>query len=169
MKASLDSYQFLSFFSHVFPYFLEISLKLFFLKSKYFMLLKNNPNETGKLKIGAIWKHCIFSNLNVKVLVKDKVICIVGSSRDLLPKQPTMQLVCMVFTFLDFFFKMIHNEVCKRHKVHQIYFANARARVTNKCTLQISTYLGMMSHKVSSSCVLPLLNAAVSETFFQLV
>ena len=55
---------------------------------------------------------------------------------------------------------MIHNEVCKRHKVHQIYFANARARMTNKCTLQISTYLGMMSHKVSSSCVLPLLNAA---------
>ena len=55
---------------------------------------------------------------------------------------------------------MIHNEVCKRHKVYQIYFANARARMTNKCTLQISTYLGMMSHKVSSSCVLPLLNAA---------
>ena len=104
LKASIDSSQFLSFFSHVFPYFLEISLKLFFLKSKYFMLLKNNPNETGKLKIGAIWKHCIFSNLNVKVLVKDKVICVVGSSRDLLPKQPTMQLVCMVFTFLDFFF-----------------------------------------------------------------
>ena len=103
LKASLDSSQFLSFFSHVFPYFLEISLKLFFLKSKYFMLLKNNPNETGKLKIGAIWKHCIFSK-NVKVLVKDKMICIVGSSRDLLPKQPTMQLVCMVFTFLDFFF-----------------------------------------------------------------